>query len=221
MFTESFASLSAIARAGRLGVFQGVGCAWCWVCLSLPPSRCMALSHYVGVTRPLINGKPAGWLAQCKRLRIWRVGFKSQAAAAEWLAKKLRVKPEALRRRTRPRGPHQESGVSYYRGVVPHRRGVDGRCRWAAWARGRRRGTFSSQAAAAKEVARILRVSVRSLGKKMSGKRARQIFRAAHQVFKHYCPGDVKYTRKQEHLFQRQFKQECSKLLIKGRLPWG
>ena len=184
-------------------------------------SRCMALLRYVGVTRPRIHGKPAGWLAQCKRAGLWRVGFKSQAAAAEWLAKKLRVEPEALRRRTKLRGPHEELGVSYYRGVVPHRRGVDGRCRWAAWARGRRWGTFSSQAAAAKKVARILRVSVRSLGKKMSAKCARQVFRAAYQVFQRYCPGDLKYTRKQERLFGRWFKQECSKLVIKGRLPWG
>lgn len=182
----------------------------------------MTVSRYVGVSRPLIKGKPAGWLAQFKRAGVWRAGFKSQVAAAQWLAKTLRVKPEALRkRRTKPRGTHEELGVSYYRGVVPHRRGADGRCRWAAWARGRRWGAFSSQAAAAKEVARILRVSTQSLAKKMSAKRARQVFRAAYQVFKRYCPGDLKCTRKQEHLHRRLFKQEWSKLLIKGRLPWG
>jgi hypothetical protein len=42
----------------------------------------------------------------------------------------------------------------------------------------------------------------------MSAKRARQIFKAAYQVFKGYVPGDLQHTRQQERQYQRWFKQE-------------
>ena len=169
----------------------------------------MALRRYVGITRPLHHGKPVGWIAQCKRPRLWRSGFKTQAAAAQWLAKMLRKRVGALRRKTKgPHGPHQELGVSYYRGVVPIRRGAGGQCLWLARARRRHLGTFSSQAAAAAAVAKALGVTVKTLRKGMSANRARQVFRAAYRAFKGYRPGDLEHTRKQEVVYQRLFKQD-------------
>jgi len=177
----------------------------------LPSCCCMAMSLYVGVTRLLIHGKSVGWLAQSKRAGTWQAGFKTQAAAAKWLAKKLQVKPSGLRRSrlARNRGARpEECGVSYYRGVIPKGRGADGQCHWEARARGRSLGTFRHQAAAAQAVARTSRTSVQSLRKTMSAKRARQIFKAAYQVFKGYVPGDLQHTRQQERQYQRWFKQE-------------
>jgi len=49
---------------------------------------------------------------------------------------------------------------------------------------------------------------VQTLRKTMSAKRARQIFKAAYQVFKGYVPGDLQHTHQQERQYQRWFKQE-------------
>ena len=76
---------------------------------------------YAGVT-PGRRGK--GWIAQNRRPRLWKSGFRSQVDAARWLASKLGVLLSSLARSSR----RESSGVvgkhvvSKYRGVVVRRR---------------------------------------------------------------------------------------------------
>ena len=172
----------------------------------------MALSRYRGVTRP--PGWTRGWVAQARRAKLWKCGFASAKKAAEWLACNLGVPLEALIRRAVcvQRGVPTGCATSAYRYVIPHRHTQDGCRRWGVRVNGLWLGTFGGQEAAASAAAAHLGVRRKSLKRKeaFSAKRAREVFRAAYQVFSGYIPGDLQHTRLQEVRCRRAFQQDLA-----------
>ena len=71
-------------------------------------------------------------------------------------------------------------------------------------------GCYSSELEAAKALARVLGVPVKSLRRKivLTRRVARQLFRAAHEVFKKYIPGDYEKTCEQERTCAAVFKKD-------------
>lgn len=160
-------------------------------------------------------------MAQSKVHKLWKKGFRSQEAAVAWLASKLKVLPCTLRksgqrvRRSMPRKSGSQ-GVSSSKGssTASTFRGVIGRCRsgrelWEARAHGKVLGYYSTEDAAAAQVARSLGVKKKEILKEVnSRKRMRDLFIATHQVFGKYLPGDYEYTLKQESTDHKASKQD-------------
>ena len=58
--------------------------------------RAFSMRGYRGITKPKYRGVCRGWLAQNKAAGLWKIGFKTQAAARDWLAAALGVQPSSL-----------------------------------------------------------------------------------------------------------------------------
>ena len=168
--------------------------------------------RYRYVSRPKIRGQDAGWVAQKRNTGLYRARFATAREAATWLARKLRIPVERLRRprasvvrrqvveAARPTAAFHMSG---HRGVIADRG------RWVARAGGFNLGRFGSELAAARCVARVARCKVKSL-KRPSATRAvlRRLFAAGMQAFEPYTPGDLKTLREQEQVSKAMFEKE-------------
>jgi hypothetical protein len=166
----------------------------------------MVQRYYRGVTKPKYRGCCRGWLAQNKSAKLWKLGFKTQAAARDWLASQLGVPTSSLAMQLQRnkfgsqgvRAP-ESSMASQFRGVVgrPHR--IHGHA-WQARLKGKSLGSFCTEVGAARCLARALGTTTKKLKKDsiVTRKRARELFIVAHAVFKAYVPGDLAVTKEQE-----------------------
>ena len=167
---------------------------------------------YRGVTKPRSRAS-GGWLASKKEPRLWKNGFATQDEAAEWLAKALGVKKSSLLRVPVSRRPrrrvHKELVLSKFRGVVLRHR-PHGFLWEARRPGGASLGCYGSEIEAAKALARVLGVPVKSLKRKVALTRtvARRLFEAAYQVFQRYVPGDIEKTGEQERTCQSLFNKD-------------
>ena len=167
------------------------------------------------ITRPNIRGLDVGWVAQKRDLGLYRARFPTALAAAEWLAKRMRVSIDQLKRPSSKSVRHQvvearrpsfTLPVSRYHGVIADR-GY-----FIARHGGRNLARFTSQSAAARCVAGARRTTVKKLLKKvkLSGALARRLFKAALTAFGKYIPGDVKSLRAHEHDSKSMFTKDPS-----------
>ena len=123
-----------------------------------------SMVSYVGVSRP--SGRDRGWVAQHRQKKIWKGGFASRLAAARWLAARLRVPEDKLRRRKRSgvQADPNALPMSRYHGVVCRVR-QSGGVLYEVRVPGQPPKTFTKEMSAAKFVSRYRRVSLKKLKK--------------------------------------------------------
>ena len=180
------------------------------------------MSKYWGVLRVKYRGRWQ-WLAQKNNgsIRLWKTGFENEDQAAQWLAKKLGVTLTSLRKSS-----SSLIATSSYKGVVPVQRSSRSCLRWVAQHAGKYIGTFDTEQAAVKAVARRSTQSPRSLrrrqhhgsgsrGVRISAPRARALFKAAYPAFKTYVAGDYASMMDIEITAGRAFHKEPSLILAK------
>ena len=150
------------------------------------------------------RGLKGGWVAQKPDQHLFREGFRTAFAAARWIVGELGLVVSELRRRSasgcqgaeakRTLSFDRRESLSRFRGVTPHRG------KWLARSPGGEYcGTYASQDDAARAVARLLKVPLRSLLRGGPSQRVlRHTFRAAYSVFREYCPGDWSNLEEQE-----------------------
>ena len=169
-------------------------------------------SKFLHITRPTIRGQDVGWVAQKRSLGLYRARFPTADAAAEWLAKQMRVpigqlmrlnKRVVRRQVVESQRPPFIVPVSRYWGVIADR-GF-----FIAQHQGRSLGRHRSQLAAARCVARARKTIVRKLLKKiLTGSAARRLFKAALTAFGAYIPGDLKPLRAHEQDSKSMFSKD-------------
>ena len=162
------------------------------------------VARFRGVSQTWYRGK-FKWLAQNRPLRIWRHGFRTRGAAAEWLAQKLKKKVSELQV---SQGPTPTLAMSPYEGVIAHRR-EGGQPVFEARVRGELISTHCSAIAAAAVVAKKTRTTIRHLTKRkpLTPKLAKGVFRASYSVFRQYMPGDLADLFRHESVNARAFSQ--------------
>ena len=149
------------------------------------------MAGFKGVTRCLRHGQHVRWLAQSKPHGLWKHGFQTRLAAAEWLAKQLRVSVSHLARGAKGRlgCPSPHLAVSAFHGVIARQRAGH-----APYFEARVVGSCHATAlAAARVVAKKHRTTIKKLMKKepLTPRIARQVFKASYHVFRSYVPGDL------------------------------
>ena len=134
-------------------------------------------ARFRGVSQTWYRGKFKRF-AQNKPLRIWRHGFRTRGAAAEWLARKLKKKVSELQAH---QGPTPIVAMSPYEGVVAHRRENGQPPVFEARFRGVLISTHCSAIAAAAVVAKKTRKTIRQLAKRkpLTPKLAKGVFMAS------------------------------------------
>ena len=150
-----------------------------------------AMVKYRGVSRPTIKGVAGKWLAQHKNNpRVWKKGFRTQRAAAEWLADKLGVDVSDMEAKT---ALSSQLPMSVHHGVVAHRRDIGRATMWEARHLGKLISSHTSELGAARVVAKLRRTSVDNIRKDepMTRNMGQQLFSATHSVFHSYNPGDL------------------------------
>jgi hypothetical protein len=177
------------------------------------------MAMYAGVTRPRYRGKYRGWLAQHRTPRVWRMGFSTEVLAAQWLAKQLKVTVQSLNKNNKKviknavvkkRVVHVRA--SCYEGVVFHRTANSAYVRWEAWAHGGLLGTYVSELEAAERVADEVGVDkddLRKVNGVMSAAVAKDVFKAAFQVFRGYRPGDLTSVEAMEVKYEKLFRKDA------------
>lgn len=167
-------------------------------------------SVYAGVSKP--GYRERGWVAQNKKAGLWKGGFDSEEEAASWLARALGLSRRSLLRSDEGPAARQRFVVSRFRGVVRRSR-PQGDLWEARGAHGKYVGTYTSERAAAKAVARVLGVPVSKLQRKepFTRRAACAVFRASYKTFRRYMPGDLQHLYQQESKCQAVFQKEtCS-----------
>jgi hypothetical protein len=175
------------------------------------------MGKFAGVTCPLYRGKRCGWLAQNRSLRLWRIGFGTQEAAAAWLAKQLKVPLANLKKTSKVKAKKRRAVIapaSMYLGVVFHRR-LSNNChhRWEARVDGQVLGTFTAQSEAVARVADELDVDTEDLKKAvgvLSPRVAKRVFVEAFPIFNQYRPGDLTSAQAMEKTCAKLFRQDLS-----------
>jgi hypothetical protein len=169
--------------------------------------------RYRGVSRPSRPDRRPCWIAQNRNPRIFKSGFPTKLAAAEWLCAALRVPLQSLVvSGDRVRKVVSKVATSRFQGVTPHWRSSSrhGPPRWQARLGTTKLGEFSSEQAAALCVAKAQKVSKprfrMSLGS-LSRKNARDIFAAAYKVFRDYVPQDLQVLHTHEETFKVALRQ--------------
>ena len=156
------------------------------------------MSKYWGVPHVEYRGKWQ-WLAQHRGKRLWKIGFTDEEQAGRWLARELGVRTASLRRS----GTHLVA-TSSFRGLVPVQTSPRCPTRWIAQVGRKYLGTFTTEAAGAKALAKHLGTPLAKLPRKnrsrrrasgsravqISAQRARCVFKAAYPRFKTYVAGD-------------------------------
>ena len=153
-----------------------------------------------GVSRPLYRGRCRGWLAQNKAAKLWRLGFRTQKQARDWLAAKLGVAPMSLKR-SAASGRQGGTLTSKYRGVWG-RSTTQGGVSWYVRIKSRHHpGAFDSELAAARFLSKATGSTAKAIRKTTTctRKRTRDQFAAAYRVFKKYNPGDLVTTKELEN----------------------
>ena len=188
-----------------------------------PSSTLICMSKYWGVSRVKYRGSWQ-WLAQKNNgsVRLWKTGFKDEDQATQWLAKKCRVTPASLRKSS-----SSPITTSSYKGVCLVQRSPRSCLWWVAQHAGKYIGTFDTEQAAAKAVARRSMQSPKSLrrgkrhhvsgsrGVRISAPRARALFKAAYRAFKTYVAGDYTNMMDIESTAGSVFKEDPSMILAR------
>ena len=183
-----------------------------------------SMVSYVGVSRPSGMLRDRGWVAQHRQKKIWKGGFASSLAAARWLAARLRVPVDKLRRRKRSgvQADPNALPMSRYHGVVCRVR-QSGGVLYEVRVPGQLPKTFTEEMSAAKFVSRYRRVALKKLKKPEPFTRAlaKKLWGCVFRVFKLYQPGDLVHLVKMTKECQSWFTQEPTLLMICVMLKYG